>query len=116
MADFVMDNFGPFDLIPAPKMDIVVDIVDWRGAYTEDFVVSDKLIASAERYDTLRQAKVTAGTVWERPAREQMVSLLEADDLAIIDNNSDRTKKITQTLAWLHSRGTSTKLGKLDLG
>ncbi|KAK8869620.1 hypothetical protein IAR55_000187 [Kwoniella newhampshirensis] len=103
LTDHVVELFGPFDLNPAPSSDLIEETQEWQGTYDETYRVSDHLLASGERATSLQKTKKSGhGPSDASDLETPTVDLAELDESSV---GEDRQKKITKTLAWLHSRG-----------
>ena len=101
LTDFVVDKFGPYDLIPAPEVDSLVGD-DWRGTWTQDYRIPEELVASAELAEDLKNHRTHAPIASDDYT---MPFDPENEDFDTPTIDSTRQDKMTKILAWLHSRG-----------
>lgn len=102
LVKHVVDTFGKFDVNLLPYS-VADEAAEWRGAYNEDYTVSEELLAAAENFELLRQSKGRQyGALPPTPAASQSL------DFAPNNTTKERRDRITKTLAWLHARGIDT--------
>lgn len=108
LVEHILDIFGPFDLNPAPdaQSDFVGEAEAWTGAWDESYTVPDELLLSAEMIDALKLDKKTGRLANVKP-KGDVAQQLQVEDLDSSKSTfpEERRKRITKTLAWLHSRG-----------
>lgn len=104
LVKHLLETFAPFDLQPAPDADAeVMDAlaeVDWQGRYHPDYVVPTELADRAAVRDDLRRTKAF-GRPREAKPDFDLAGILGEEEIV----DKDRVHKLTQTLAYLHSRG-----------
>ena len=100
LTDQIIELFGPFDLVPAPNSELADQRVDWRGLWHDYPRLPDYLIESAMRKDALDKSKSSAGRKVDRNSVQPQD--IEESKTTV---EKERRDKITQTLAWLDSRG-----------
>lgn len=107
LVHHIADLFGPFDLIPASERDSKVEETpDWTSTYTDDYELPLDLVAMTARVDELRASRQRGGHTWEAlqapPLDDEGLDVSMDDHLA---EAADRINRLTDTVAWLHSRG-----------
>lgn len=98
----VTGPFGGYDLNPMPEDgDSLVDN-DWRGAYSDDYVIPESLRVASTRGGMLEAKRQGAMMQGELPAVESSL------DLKPPKFDPKRRQKITRALAYLHARQVDT--------
>ncbi|KAK4687038.1 hypothetical protein P7C73_g3073, partial [Tremellales sp. Uapishka_1] len=100
LVDTILDKFAPFDLIPAPDVQAVE--TEWSGTYDGSYEISPDLIASAKHVQDMKAMKESGSHL--APSEKRACGDLEVETLKF---DKERRARITSTLAWLASRGTS---------
>lgn len=109
LVEFVLAKFGKFDIVPSPDEDSLwSDGGDWSGAYTEAYEISQDLAVKGETANEMRHAKK------EGKLSSGKINLTsEQGELEVYKHHKssdERRDRITETLAFLHSRGMSISL------
>jgi endothelin-converting enzyme len=89
-------------LIPAPDAEVAEMQADWAGTWDESYTVSEDLLARAESVAAIQKSRA-----FTRPAEQKPTYELDTDVEAMAKIDKERSAKLTKTLAYLHSRGTS---------
>lgn len=110
MADFVLDTFGPYDLIPAPEVELLNQAEDRQSTWDETYTVPDDLVDAAMKVEGLKAAKRTGQGVWSQPDASDIVDIGDLGEIEALKVDHERREKMTKTLAYLHSRGQQTSL------
>lgn len=106
LVEYVIDKFGAFDVKYSKDEESISwsDVQDWEGTYGKGYQVPERLAGEGERANELRVAKkegrVVGGEAADKPAG------LEVDmEVSKRKKDGERQTRITETLAFLHSRG-----------
>jgi len=108
MTDYLLESFGPFDLIPAPELELADESEEWRDTWDDSYTVTADLLAAAARAEGLKAAKKIRRGSWLRPDDTDVLSAQALDDAEETNMDKEKREKMTKTLAYLHSRGVQT--------
>jgi endothelin-converting enzyme len=88
-------------LNPSPDADLLVEDGEWLGAWEESYAITDELLSKAAKVEELKAAAMI-GRNKAATAQQPRAELEEALSPKV---DEKRSKRLTKTLAWLHSRG-----------
>jgi endothelin-converting enzyme len=108
LVKHLLDIFEPFDLIPAPDAEVTEMQAGWAGTWDESYTVSEDLLHRAESVASIQKSRA-----FTRPTEKDSTYELDADVETMVKIDKERSAKLTKTLAYLHSRGTSTIIDSL---
>lgn len=101
----VTGPFGNFDLDPLPE-DLSLQDDDFRGTYNDDYVIPEAIRVPANRDTMIRDAKRRASAA--HLSNEVIATTADYDIESKVKIDPKRRRRITQALAFLHSRGVDT--------
>ncbi|WRT67335.1 uncharacterized protein IL334_004305 [Kwoniella shivajii] len=101
LADHIIHIFGEFDIDSISPSEVFDQSYEWTGTYDESYSLPIELVAAAERSEKLQEAKKKGAAHWEIPTPKEP----SVQEFYQYRPNEEREKRITNTLAWLHSRG-----------
>ena len=104
-VEYVLNNFGRFDLVPAPDAELMDAARDWQGSWDDSYILPDHLVAAAARVDELKEAKKTARMKWNMPVASEVRQVEAIDEVEERRVDKEWREKMTMTLSFLHSRG-----------
>lgn len=105
MTGFLIETFGPFDLIPAPELNLEGISEAWEGAWDESYILPDRLVEAAAKAEELKEAKRSGRTVFTKPVAGDAVRTAVINDVDEFHFDKDRREKITKTMSYLNTRG-----------
>lgn len=110
LVEFVLEKFGAFDFVPSPDDDELWGAQeDWEGAYMDGYKLPESLAGEGERANELRAAKkegrLAKVDIGLKAINSELGETEEYQAYKHKGTPDERQTRITETLAFLHSRG-----------